>query len=207
MEATNAEKLAAGLPDWLPRGPETDNSKLLESVGDALDRIETDFRDVQNAVHPQTANTIDQLEKIGARMGINYRAGESRESYRIRVMAAHQLLTTGGTADDILGNVSTLLNISPESMVFLEMTEPGTVPVTVPGEALSEFGLSTENLNSILKDQLAAGYRPIITESGTMEYISEADYNAGTYDSTKGYDGLVGGQPTGEGGTYGKLID
>lgn len=208
MEPTNAEKLAAGLPEWLPRGPETDNAKLLESVGDALDRIESDYREVGNAIHPQTAGTIEQLEKIAARMGVEHRPNEAKETYRIRTIAAHQLLTTGGTLDDTIGNLATILDIDPAAIVLEEMIEPGTIPIQIPNEALSNVGLLPETLNSIIKDQSAAGYRPLITTSGTLEYISAAEYDAGTYDSSAGYDGLdVGGTPTGEGGTYGDLLE
>lgn len=207
METTNAERLAAGLPEWLPRGPETDNAKLLEAVGDALDRIETDMREVQNATHPQTAGTIDQLSKLGSAVGVSPRPGEGKESYRIRVMAAHQLLTSSGTAGELIDSLATLLNINPRSMKFLEMTEPGTIPLTVPSEALAEIGISTTDMNDILASQSAAGYRTIISESGTLKYISKADYDAANYDPTKGYDSLENGSPTGEGGTYGGIID
>jgi hypothetical protein len=207
MDPTNAERLAAGLPEWLPRGPETENAKLLEAVGTGLDRIEADFREAGNAVHPQTAGSIALLEKLGARMGVSPLPGETKESYRVRVMAAHQLLTTEGTADELLGNLATLLGARPRSLKVRESTEPGTFTIAVPSEALSNIGLSTEALNDIVKDQLAAGYRPIITASGTLNYISADEYDAGDYDASAGYDGLDAGEPTGEGGTYGSLLE
>ncbi|UBF22723.1 baseplate protein [Halorubrum tailed virus 27] len=207
METTNAERLAAGLPAWLPRGPETENAKLLEAVGDALDRIETDMREVRNATHPQTAGTIDQLSKLGAVVGESPRPGEQKEAYRVRVMASYQLLTSGGTLAEIISSISTLLDIPPSAIQVGETIEPGTVSFTVSGEAVQNIGVSTSDLDSLLNDQLAAGYRAEVLESGTLKYISKADYDAGNYDPTKGYDSLENGSPTGEGGTYGGIID
>lgn len=191
MADTNIEQIAAGLPIWMPRGPETDNYKLLKAVGDSLDRMEQDMRDVQNAIHPQNAGTLGELQKLGIRMGVTLRTGESKESYRARIIGRHQALTCGGSDEELLGNMAIILNTDVENITFGEMTEPGTVPMSIPGEALTNLSLSAEDVESIINAQTAAGYRVILSESGSLRYITEAQYNAADYDSTKGYDEFI----------------
>lgn len=207
MSEKETRSLANGLPGWIPKSPESNNYKVFVAVGNSVaDRV-AEIDDVQMAVRVQQADSIAELEKLAVRVGITHRENENIETFRTRIIAAHQLLTSEGTINDLIVNAATLLDVDVEQVKYEESTEPGVVIFTIPSQAVANLNISVSEFINTLENQVAAGYRLETTTRGTLDYISVDEYTNATYDTTKGYDTLdVNGDPTGNGGTYSGLL-
>jgi hypothetical protein len=207
VSLSNGEKLLTGLPFWLNTAENSTNRDLMLAFGESFDRLDADLDTVDSESTVQHADTLAALEKLAELVDVNHRANESKETYRIRVISAYQALTSEGTKNDILTSAATLLNVDESTLTIEDTSEAGVLNLSIPESALDTLAVSETDFIESLENQLAASYRITSTVVGTLKYISEADYLAGTYDTTKGYDHLdVGGDPTGEGGTYSRLL-
>jgi hypothetical protein len=203
---SNGDRLFADLPAWLNKNHGSNNYALMQALGESFDVLDEYIEKVENAATPHYADTIAQLEKHGAMVGVTPRDGESVESYRTRVISGFQKINSSGTHEDILGSVSTLLNTNPESISFLPSPEDGLVRLSLPSSALDNLNISSADFVAEIQDQLTAGYRIDVQLTGTLEYISVSQFDAGAWDFDAGYDTLVNGEPTGEGGTYSGIL-
>lgn len=206
MSINEIESLAAGLPGYFPKSPDTNNYKTLVAVGNSAESSVLDIDDVADATTVQNADSIEELNELAKAVSLNHRENESIETFRTRVIARYQALTSEGTGNDLLKNASTILNVPVEQIKFSDSPEPGLVIMTFPLAAINELSISVTDFVTALEQQLAAGYRLNSQSRGTLSYISESEFTGATYDSTKGYDGLTGGVPDGQGGTYSGLL-
>ncbi|QCC48076.1 hypothetical protein [Halobellus limi] len=207
MSSEEISQLAAGLPGWFPKSPQTNNYKVLVAVGNsAADRV-AEIADVQDAVRVQDADTIEQLAELATPVGVTHRENEPIETFRTRIIAAYQALTSEGTANDLIVRAATLLDVSPESISYADSAEAGVIVLSVPGQAVNDLSISVSEFVNILSDLISAGYRLESTTLGTLEYISPAEYDSGTYNTSAGYDGLdINDDPIGSGGTYSGIL-
>lgn len=206
MSLSNGEKLLTGLPFWLNTAENSTNRDLMLAFGESFDRLDADLDSVDSESTVQHADTLAALEKLAELVDVNHRANESKETYRIRIISAYQALTSEGTKNDILSSAATLLGVDESALTITDTSEPGVLNLSIPESALDTLAVSNSDFVETLENQLAASYRITSTVVGTLKYISKADYLAGTYDTTKGYDHLDGGSATGEGGTYSGLL-
>ena len=203
---TNGDRLFADLPAWLNKNYGSNNYALMQALGESFDVLDAYIESVEDAATPYYADTITQLERHGALVGVTPRDGESVESYRTRVISGFQKINASGTHADILGSVSTLLNTNTGAIKFLPSTEDGLVRLGLPSSALENLNISADEFVDEIQDQLTAGYRIDVQLTGTLKYISVPAFDAGVWDRDAGYDSLVNGEPTGEGGTYSGLL-
>jgi hypothetical protein len=199
---TALDELIADLPASLPTSPDTNIYAANVPVANAIEATETDIASVKNAVAVQTAESIDQLAELAKLVGVRHEGDDSLETFRLKTLGAFQLLTCGGTRNEIIKNAAEILNVSPEAFEYSQQT-PGQFSLNVPGDALTGNSLESADFADILQQQAAAGFRLDVSEAGTLRYITEAEYLAGDYDPTKGYDSLTG---DGNGGTYSGLL-
>lgn len=196
--------LADDLPSFMPNDPQSGNYRLLDVIGRIFDRAEDDTRNVSEAVHVQTANTIGELKKLGSFVNLHAGTGESKEKFRSRLLAEHQLITCEGTVNNILTNAATILNVNVRDVGWNEnIAENGAEVLEVPKSALEALELTENEFVEILSKQVPIGYRLTAQFSGTFEYISSADYDAGLSDPAKGYSDEA---DTIQGGTYAGLL-
>lgn len=200
---SKTDEIAADLPGYLPRSPESNWYRFLVPLANQTEAIEADIESMREAAKVQTATSIGELEELAKLVGESYEGTDSIETFRVKTLAAYQTLTCEGTANEILENAAEMLGISPDSMTFVNDMSGGNIQLRVPTQALDSSSITTEDFSDILSDQIAAGFRLDATVTGTLQYISEAEYLAGDYDPAKGYDSLGG---DGNGGTYSGLL-
>lgn len=197
------ENLVADLPGYLPRSRDSNTYQFMEPIAKGFTQVDTDVALVSDATRVQTANSIDELKKLAKLIDMRYDGTDSIDAFRVKVLAGYQTLTCEGTANEILENAAEMLGISPDSMTFVGDMSGGNVQLRVPLAALNNSSISPEDFSDALSEQIGAGFRLDATATGTLQYISEAEYLAGDYDATKGYDSLGG---DGDGGTYSGLL-
>lgn len=207
-ESQNGQALIDQLPPWMPKDESTGNFKLLDVVGRAIDRLDGDIADVDNAATVQHAETVAQIERLAKLVSLPPRQGESKEKYRARTIAEFQTLTSEGTAGDIINNAATILNTKPTKVGYTKLNENGVVNLGVPSDALDASALTGDDFKTIITKQAAAGFRIEATLRGTFTYITAETYNNGDHDAAKGYtsDTDGDGSPDDGGGTYAGLI-
>lgn len=207
-ESENGQDLIDKLPPWMPKDESTGNFKLLDVVGRAVDRLDGDIEDLDNATTVQHAETVAQIERLARLMNLPPKDGESKEKYRARTIAEFQTLTSEGTARDIINNSATILNTEPTKIGYTKLNENGVVNLGVPADALNASALTGDDFKTIITKQAAAGFRIEATLRGTFTYITESAYNSNEHDGSRGYtsDADGDGEPDDGGGTYAGLI-
>lgn len=206
--SASGKELQRALPPWYPKDDQAGLADIMDGIGNRIDEMQADIEAVDRASTVQHADTLAQLRQHGKLVSLLPREGESKESYRSRLIAAFQLNTCEGTAEDIITIASEILNISVRRVVYEKSTEAGAVTVSLPATAVSNLNLTTGDVATIVDSLAAAGYRVDAVASGTLEYVTETEH-ANTTDWTgyPGYDGLdANGNPTGTGGTYSGLL-
>lgn len=220
-ESKNGQDLIDQLPPWMPKDESTGNFKLFDVVGRAVDRLDGDLADLDNATTVQHAETVAQLERLAKLVSLPPKDGESKEKYRARTIAEFQTLTSEGTAEDIINNSATVLDTSSSNIAYSKLDENGVVNLGVPADAINESALTGQEFKNIITKQAAAGFRIEATLRGTYTYLPESAYS-GPYDSANGgYDSTAldsdpdkghtsdsdgDGVPDDGGGTYAGLI-
>jgi hypothetical protein len=207
---TTEEDLAAQLPSFMPKDPESGNYRFLATIAERLEATRADVEAVDRAKSVQHADTTEEIERLARLVDLKPHRNESREHYRARVLAEFQLVTSEGTVADVLNATATILGASVSNIDYTEehTTEAGTAQLKIPSSLLDGLELTESDFAAILDKLIPAGYRIDALRKGTFTYISEATYNSGGHDSTKGYDGLdTNGDPKGNGGTYSGTIE
>jgi len=205
---TPTDYLLRRLPPWMPKDESTGNYKLVDTIGRALGRLESDVQTLDEAVTVQEANTIDQLRRLAQLVGVPPRENEPVEQYRARVIAEYQKMTSEGTPAHVINNAATILDCSPSEIGYEKLAENGVARLDVPGTALDQVSLDQNEFVSIITEHAAAGFRIEATIRGTFTYVTPTEYQNSNFDSSRGYDGLdSNGNPKDNGGTYAGLIE
>jgi hypothetical protein len=208
---TVEEDLVAQLPAFMPKDDESGNYKLLAPIAAAVKNTKDDIETVDRSLRVQHADTIEELDKLAAQVGLQSRQGESIEHYRARIMAEFHAITSEGTVANLLDGIAAILDIEIEKITYTEThtSSGGSARISVPLSKLDALALSNAEFRDIVDGLMPASYRLDVYRSGTFTYISETDYNDGTFthDTTKGYDGLdTNGDPKDTGGTYAGVL-
>lgn len=209
QHSANGPFIFERLPQWMPTEPAKGNFKLLDVVGRAFDRLDGDLTDLENATTVQHAETVAQIEKLAALVGLPPEDGEGREKYRSRAIAEFQTMTTEATPADVINNTATMLDVRAKEITYKKLTENGAISLGVPGSALDDLALTDSEFVAIIGKHSAAGFRIEATRRGTFTYITPDDYTNNNHDPAKGYDSDSDGDgtPDGDGGTYAGLIE
>lgn len=195
------------IPGWMPSDTSTGNFKLLDTVGHAIDRLDADIEDVDNASSVQDAETVAQIEELAKIVTIPSEQNEGTDKYRSRVVVEFQQLTNEGSTEELINNVATILDVDPTKIHFRKIAH-GEVTLTIPGNALDALSITSSEFVDIAQDLAAAGFNLDSIRRGTFTYITPTEYNNATFDASKGYDGLdANGDPKDNGGTYAGLIE
>lgn len=205
-----AAHLAGNLPEYYPSSESTGNYKLLKPVADELDKHEDDIDNIGFATRVQTAQSYDQLRKLGELVSTPPNEGETLEHYRARLIAEYAIVTCEGTIEDILNTIAEIFDADVTNITYQEPAggENGTVEVGLPGLALDESQLTDVEAVDIMERLLAVSYRLEGFRIGTFTYISPTDYTNNNHDPSLGYDGLDSNDnPKNNGGTYAGLLE
>lgn len=156
-ESQSGEYLIERLPPWMPRNRASGNFKLLDPVGRAVDRLDTDITDVDDAITVQHANSVAELKLLGDLVDLNPQQGESREEYRTRLITEFQLNTNEATIPEIIDSVGELLGISPTNIRFAKESH-GVFTLSIPGDALDTLPITSGEFVTIIGRLTAAGF-------------------------------------------------
>lgn len=207
MVDDNQAYLAKRLPPWMPTEADDGNTKLIGPVADRFDHLDAEITSVDEGTTIQHANSIGELQEMARIVDELPKQGETVDEYRMRIIAAFQKITCEGTLGDIFGNISTLLDIEPESITYEDLQANGEILLGVPGNAMDTVDLSQSKFAEVVTSQSAAGYRIDVKSRGTFTYITPTVYNNNNHDASKGYDGLdSNGDPKDTGGTYAGIL-
>ena len=203
----SGEYILRRLPGWMPTDTTTGNFKLLDSVGHAIDRLDSDIEAVDKATTPQEAETVAQLEELAKLVSLPSKQNEGKEKYRSRVLVEFQHVTNEGTIDELVSNVATLLGVSISKVDF-RTNDHGSITLAVPGNALDSLEITNTEFVEIAQSLIAAGFNLSAIRRGTFTYCTPTEYQNANYEASKGYDGLdADGNPKDNGGTYAGLIE
>ncbi|UBF22614.1 P2 gpI-like phage tail protein [Halorubrum tailed virus 25] len=208
---TKEESLAAQLPEFMPKDPESGNYRFLSTIAERLESLENDIESIDRATSIQYADTIDQLEQLAELVNLQPYQNETTEHFRARVFAEFQLITSKGTVSDLLNATATILGVEIEDIRYTEeyTTAAGSARLNVPFSKLDQIPLSESEFGEIVSELVPSSYRVDVLKVGTFTFVSPETYNDGTFvhDPDLGYDGLdTNGDPKGNGGTYAGVL-
>jgi hypothetical protein len=203
------EEMAAALPFYVPSGDDSNNFKLLDAIGSALESVDSDVSAVDAANTVQTATTIDQLWELAKLVDLPPESNETVAHYRTRILVWFKLVTAEGTISDIMDALVALMpDLSIDQITYTRTNENGYVLFEVPQLAIDSLEVSHSELSRMMNENAAAGFRIAITydTNASFTYRTETEYNNTTNDTSLGYDELSGGVPTNSGGTYAAMV-
>lgn len=208
---TTEESLAAQLPEFMPKDPESGNYKFLSTIAERLDSFDEDIDAVDRAMTVQHADTVDQIERLARIVDLKPYQNESQKHFRARVISEFQLLTSKGTVSDLLNATATLLDVNKDKIGYTEEYRPegGYAQLSVPLLKLELFTLSDSEFGRIVESLIPSSYFLEVIKQGTFTYISKSMYNDSTFthNTERGYDGLdTNGDPKETGGTYAGIL-
>lgn len=193
--------IVSRLPPWMPKNKNSGNYNLIGPVGEKVDQIRSKREKMQSATRVTEADSVPQLKERGKIVSLPSKTGEEIERYRTRVLIEHKLLTNETTTQELLKNVSSLLDIEPEKIIYNKQ-DHGYIRLTIPGQSLNSLSVNASEFEDITEKLVAAGFLLEILALGTFVYATPDDYNNGNYDSSVGYAGLDANGEITEGGKY-----
>jgi hypothetical protein len=158
------------------RGP---NKRLGGTLAEEKDYIFRQLDYVHESYHIDKA-AGEQLDSIGAVVGVNRKEGESDDKLRARIKAVATAARSQGTFADILNATASIVNTDKErvEIQFNYLSEPGTAFVYVRTSDLSPLELTPTELREILQDVVVAGHRVEVIEQGANPFTVRNDSQA-----------------------------
>jgi len=188
------------LDPWLPRTGEWKH--IIEGAASGSSELHHDIKEVERGLKLQKAETKAEISQIAYPAQISSESGESLESYRARALKNLQTLTSFGTPKDIIDLTAAILGVEIREVRLEEVDSKPTFRVKVPLTSIETNIGSESETAEILLDGTAASFGVEVFGIGTLDYISESDYENGNYDTSRGYATLDANGDVTDGGTY-----
>jgi len=189
---------------WFPT--EGDTEKLFIPAAESLHDLDEEIKETQAGLYLETASTFAEVEKLGEIVGVSPADSDTLQYYKKRVATQYQQLSQSGNPVDILSYASTLFEVDKETLTLDFIDGKAKFKLSAPTGAIESNVQNTSNAVDVFQEITAATFSADVIGRGTLEYITESEYQNSNYDSSKGYDGLdSNGDPKGNGGTYGTL--
>jgi len=198
------QRLKENTSAWFPT--EGDTEKLFIPAANSLGDLDEEIKDTQAGLYLETATTFAEVEKLGKIVGVRPADSDTLQYYKKRVATQYQQLSQAGNPVDILSYASTLFEIDEEDITLDFIDDKAKFKLSAPTGSIQSSTQNVSNASAVFQEITAATFSADIIGKGTLEYITESEYQSGNYDSSNGYDGLdSNGDPKGNGGTYGTL--
>lgn len=206
------EELVTSLPSFMPKDESSGNYDLFYAAAEAIDRLDSDMKEVETATSLTEAETEGAIDRIADVVGTARRDGESLEKYRSRVLVEFQSLTAGGTIQDVFTLLLNVLGGEPEDLWYQDwrelFDEPSTIAFLVSYQAVADSVLDPGDLAGLVNRLSPAGKNVVVQYNGSLSPVSVAEYEAGNTDPSRGFGTLdENGDPAESGGTFGGLIN
>ncbi|UBF22400.1 P2 gpI-like phage tail protein [Haloarcula virus HCTV-15] len=209
----SGQEIVDSLPTWMPTDEGSGNFKLLDVVGRAIDRLDSDIESVDDAKSVQSATSIAQIEQLARLVNSPPRDGETLEKYRARTMVRFAQNTSEGTIGDVINGLSAIFDTDAENFRYQDWKRLFDLKRQVfllPYDDVKAHPFKAPDLQELLNDITAAAKTVEPMWNGDLVAWSAEDYEKqGAWDTyADGADGLdAEGNPTGEGGTPAGLIE
>jgi hypothetical protein len=208
------EELVDSLPSYYGNDRDGGNWKLLDAVGRQVVDLDGDISEIDGETTVQEALSINSLEELAGMVQLDRYSGESRDHYRARIIAEYQLNTSEGTVGDAFNSMATILGCEVEELWFQDWrllygeVQSRKVAFLIPYDDVQNIDLDGAEISKIVQRLAPVGTTVETQYDGTLRYVSESEYQNGNWNGYDyGYDTLdAEGNPTGNGGTYGGLI-
>jgi hypothetical protein len=199
-QETHLQDLREQTEPWIPT--DDDMKKFLDVSATAFADLDADLEDAFLAANIQTANSIEELKPFGDVVNTYPDQNEPVERYRKRVITKHKQITITGRPQELIEYTASLFDLDISQVSISNQTGNPRSEVEVPKEALDNIPLTASEVSSLLQDITAASYGADVLSRGTLEYISETEYQNTNYDPAKGYATLDQNGDITDGGTY-----
>lgn len=141
-----------------------------------FDELESNLQEVKDG-HQLATATGDELDKIGYMVGLNRKSGESDEKFRVRIQTRFRVNFTGSSYDEITEFITTIMNVSPDTIDFVTnySGEPGTLTVQGTGDVFSQSILTPSEISDFASQVAPAAHRVVLEEQGSFALIGDQD--------------------------------
>lgn len=153
---------------------------LLRTLVSQLHRVDTEIDAIYDERFIDSATT-QELELLGANVGVQRRAGESDPAFRARVRAGYRIAISDTTFDAVAKAARALLEAGP-SDIQLEgppQTDGGVGRIRVPSTAVDESPLSLDEIEAELTRAVPLGHRVEVITDETLLLGSSGDQGLG----------------------------
>ena len=210
-EQSTTDDLVRSLPPYFPKEETSGHYKLLDVIGEAIDRLDQDIQAVDRAMTLQDADDVASIDRIADIVGTSRREGESIEKYRMRTLLAFQSLTSEGTISDMFISFASILRADETEFWYQDWSElyglASTFALLVPPDRVEDSILEPAEIKEIASLMTPAAKSVEVQYDGTFRPVSVAEYESGDYDPATGFGTLdEHGDPDTSGGTFGGLI-
>jgi hypothetical protein len=206
------EELVTSLPAFMSKDDSSKNYDLLWATAQAIDRLDSDMNEVEQATSLTDATQEASIDRIADVVGTARRDGESLDKYRSRVLVEFQGLTAEGTIQNVFTILQNVLGGDPEDLWYQDwrelFDEPSTIAFLISYEAVVDSILDPEDLSELLNRLSPAGKNVEVQYNGSFRPVTVADYEDGNHDPARGFGTLDEyGDPAESGGTFGGLLN
>lgn len=200
------DEMVDSLPAPFPKQSDSNNFSLLFSAGQTLERLSEDVDRVRIATQILNAKTIPELQELAHIVNVTHKTGEELGAFRVRVLAAFNILTAEATIKELLEGAAFITGIQPDDIQYEENVQPGVIQLTFPEQILDDIPLDPEKISSILEQMVAAGYTLELVFDGTLQYTTPTNWEDGNYDPDRGKGTIEDGEVT-DRGTYAGVLN
>jgi len=205
------DNLVRSLPPYYPKEETSGNYKILDVIGEAIDRLDRDIQAVDNAMTLQDAESSASIDRIADIVGTSRRDGESIEKYRMRTLMAFQSLTSEGTISDMFISFASILRADETEFWYQDWSElyglASTFALLVPIDRVEDSILEPAEIKEIASLMTPAAKSVEVQYEGTFRPVTVSEYESGDYDPDTGFGTIdENGDPDTSGGTFGGLI-
>lgn len=131
-----------------------------EAVADVLRALQTQLNELDRQINTlrdqrfvDTA-TGDELEKLGAEVGVVPETGESETRYQYRVRLGKAIADSDGTLPTFAQILHVALGQDATSVSLAPVTDEPAVQVSIPSDVIADLPVTQSELESILVDAL-----------------------------------------------------
>jgi hypothetical protein len=189
-------EMETDLDDFLPRGENVE--AIMVPVANASATLDSEITSVREGLHPETANNREELGKLSL-SDVEYE-GEKKEEVRSSVLMEYHPLTRGGTPQDILDFMTSLIDVAEENIILREIDLKATFGLTVPVGSFDDVLGDTEYGVQRIQQITSSTYAVNVRIAGTLKYQTQSQYEEAETLRT-GYSDT----PSDSGGSYSAL--
>lgn len=145
---------------------------LLEVAVNQFQRLDLEIDELYDQRFVDTA-TSEELERLGANVGIDRKTGEGDDKYRKRVRAGYAAATSRGTYEDIARVALLVLDAAPTEVTIdraRDTADPGTALVLADSSVVDSSPFTISEMEEILGDAAVGGHRVILQRSDVFTW-------------------------------------